>query len=447
MGGSFSVSNDLEQDIEVRHFTAGGGIALQGKGESRNKGILIKSGEEKTITEEVAQGSHYYIVVQVLGTPIKAGSNFYSIGEKKLLASHILKKGGARPPKAKSTPATRSSPRTPTAVTKTVTKDRTFAVEVAPLEGSQAEGISKVTKETDNIFSDAKDLDTVVGTTVTLSKSIPIIFNALLANESDFCLVYHTKRQDENIKVTDWEIQDNCVGTRNVTLVGATTFGPKSYCESQRFVYSKVDDVETMSYSRSGQVPDIMYGQTFRTETLHVFEKRGDGPVTMATKARVTWVDTCPKLLKMTISSSAMKAMKQSSSLFEGLVQDYVNNFSMTITETVQVPGSAEDQADAESDASEKRPTNQSFSSKPADVVSPSKRRPPGEGSSVSGISAPATIKPLHIGIMLLLVCLFSFMGAYIGCSMALSGLSIPASVPAVVDQAVNSVNTGIDSV
>ena len=421
MGGSFSVENDLNQDIEVRHFTAGGGIALQGKGESRNKGIIIRSGEDRVITDEVAQGSHYYVVVQIIDSPIKAGGNFYSIGEKKLLASDILKKGGARPPKAKSSSSVRS-PRSGGTTTKTITKERQFETEISPLEGTQTEGIEKAKKE-DDCFSDAKDLETVCGTAVTLNKSIPVIFNALLANESDFCFVYHTKRQDENINVSKWEIMDNCIGSRLVTLVGATTFGPKSYSESQRFVYTVVDGVETLSYQRSGQVPDIMYGQTFRTETLHTFEKEGDGPVIMKTKAKVNWIDACPKLLKMTISSAAMKAMKQSSTLFEGLVQDYTNNFSTTITETIQVPCTGSEQGDAESDCSDRR--NQSFSSRPPET-SPSKRRPPGEVASVSASAAAAPMNYVHVGILLFCVCLFSFIGAYLGCSMALSGLSLP---------------------
>eukprot|EP01064_Diplonema_japonicum_P033682 TRINITY_DN6714_c2_g1_i2.p1 TRINITY_DN6714_c2_g1~~TRINITY_DN6714_c2_g1_i2.p1 ORF type:complete len:207 (+),score=44.44 TRINITY_DN6714_c2_g1_i2:53-622(+) len=160
MGGSFSVENDLRDTIEVKHFTTGGGIALQGKANKRGEPVVIEKGCEAIITEEVAQGSFYYIEVHVVGSPVKAGTNYYSMGDKKIKASEILKKGGARPPKRDQNGDV--EPATPI-----MSFDPTNGIE--PFEGPHLEAVEKVVfmaEITKNSFSPEEDLDTPTGSTV-----------------------------------------------------------------------------------------------------------------------------------------------------------------------------------------------------------------------------------------------------------------------------------------
>eukprot|EP01059_Diplonema_ambulator_P008785 TRINITY_DN18541_c0_g1_i1.p1 TRINITY_DN18541_c0_g1~~TRINITY_DN18541_c0_g1_i1.p1 ORF type:complete len:431 (+),score=140.86 TRINITY_DN18541_c0_g1_i1:53-1294(+) len=397
MGGSFSVENDLGTTIEVKHYTTGGGIALQGKAAKRGEPVIIEKGCEALITEEVAQGSFYYFEVHVVGTPVKAGSNFYSMGDKKLKASEILKKGGARPPKKIGMSDDDESVTSPTR------KAFDPADGITPYEGTLAEAIAKVDfipDVTQDSFSDEADLDTPTGSTITLPCTLPEIWHLLLADSSNFCQEYHTSRNDENIQITPWTRSGTYGGMRVANMIGATPFGPKSYSEAQRFVYCKEGATESLVYHRSGQVPDIMYGASFRTESFHKFTRTdGDEGCTMYSKSRINWVDTCPKLLKMTITKSALKELKKAGKPIEDLVTKYVTRHVS--------PQSSSPPAKKSKGGKVIRSPDAKGKPAPAEEA----QLPPQQGIPVK-----------HAAIMLALVALFSMVGAFVGTTLAMSG-------------------------
>jgi hypothetical protein len=208
-------------------------------------------------------------------------------------------------------------------------------VRIKPFEGTMAEALTAFKGYTPVIpaehFSPVTELKKkpLIAPVKMANTNILYVFDALLSS-GDFITEYHEKRNDTDVRVSDWGYspgggEDSPCGIR--TMVCTTTvmapFSKQTVLnESQRYVMWEESGKKYLALHCSSQTPDVTMGGYFRVEVMVEFTE-SESTVTMHTYSFINFIKSVG-FLKGKIESSASAELSKSFTTFSELATHWV---------------------------------------------------------------------------------------------------------------------------
>ena len=176
------------------------------------------------------------------------------------------------------------------------------------------------------------------------------IFAGVFSEQSSFAKQYRIARADKDFEIPEWthppskddpSVPDKSTGTRLITFITKTVMGLKKVNEAQRYWWTS----KCLTLHTSSQCPDVTYGTSFRTETLHDFAVEGDN-VTITNYYNILWLKSI--FVKTPVQNAVVKECTATFVFFLKCVKDGVRKVKRAGAGS---PGVEEENAGEEEDS------------------------------------------------------------------------------------------------